>query len=96
MFAALFSRLGKGASQCVRTLSASASVGSDSNPRIGLVGMGGVGQAIARNLRAAGKDVVAFCDTNPDVACEGVARATTPREVAEVSSNPTPCIVSSY
>eukprot|EP00040_Diaphanoeca_grandis_P043162 m.267175 g.267175 ORF g.267175 m.267175 type:complete len:375 (+) comp71579_c0_seq1:110-1234(+) len=60
---------------------------SSYNPTIGIVGAGGVGEALGLNLCNAGKQVVAFCDHNPDAGNilhgQGVDRYDTPRQVAE-------------
>jgi 3-hydroxyisobutyrate dehydrogenase len=57
------------------------------DPSIGIVGAGGVGEAIGLNLARAGKRVVSFCDHNPHaghgLAGLGAERFDTPREVAE-------------
>ena len=54
--------------------------------RIGFIGLGVMGKPMARNLMAAGFELVAFSRTRADVdelAGDGAAAAGSPREVAE-------------
>ncbi len=57
--------------------------------RIGFIGLGVMGKPMARNLLAAGFDVVVFSRTRDDVdelVADGAGAAPTPREVGEVAA----------
>lgn len=56
------------------------------SPRVGIVGVGGVGSAVGENLARAGHRVVAYCDQNPEAGGRleelGATRWSTPRGCA--------------